>query len=712
MNISQRSSELLKNSLEKCTEIASSEHEFTMQEYEKGREILTTLLDSVSQINLESTDSKSQDFSNESELDSIVDLLKDEFETIYGLKNSLDKKFNQLSKFTVTLFGRTMVGKSTLREAITNDSGETIGKGSQRTTRDIHEYEWNQLRLIDTPGISAVDGEIDSLKAHDIVDESDVIFFLTNSDGVQESSFVSLSRLRKQNKPIIFLLNVKEDITPKVIQRRFLKNPNRVFGESVVRGHKNRIRKLANEKLGMCDIHIIVFHAQAAFNSTKEQDIELAQKLREASGIEKIIDTLVSEVCKNGPVRRLQSFLDGTITEFEKIKEFLFSDVVDLKSAVKLSENLIKELENLRDIYSSKKVKLRIKSEIESICRPLDESVATFIENYLDSPDIKKQWKRHCSSMRIDKKVENFVNKYFHEINNQFHELSKYNEFEFELISSFHTDAPEQYDPWDTKQNLKWTSAIAGGVGSVAIAAPLLKIGAVNFWNPVGLVALGIGLGTLISSWFTKDKEKKIQKQKSKYIDQIREQIDIYKHETVKQVYNYYLVNINPSIDKYLDNIIARRTMTEEIVIAFEEAISQFEERLDRLNSRLILKTGELMGFETNNRKFIRKLVRDRGYKTKLLWEINQENAEYSLAVSSALHEPVDEVVYNKDQKQMVIQAFSPAKLDASMVSIENGRVNVTLPASEINKAMGFDNRNVNLVTKLLDLQTEIQTKE
>jgi len=69
---------------------------------------------------------------------------------------SLDKKRKHLKDFTVALFGRTKAGKSTLRETLTRGNGSTIGKGSQRTTRDVTEYSWQGLRLLDTPPDSVI----------------------------------------------------------------------------------------------------------------------------------------------------------------------------------------------------------------------------------------------------------------------------------------------------------------------------------------------------------------------------------------------------------------------------------------------------------------------------------------------------------------------------------------------------------------------------
>ena len=42
----------------------------------------------------------------------------------------------RMGSFNITLFDRTMSGKSTLMEILTNGEGKSIGKGAQRTTQD------------------------------------------------------------------------------------------------------------------------------------------------------------------------------------------------------------------------------------------------------------------------------------------------------------------------------------------------------------------------------------------------------------------------------------------------------------------------------------------------------------------------------------------------------------------------------------------------
>jgi len=82
----------------------------------------------------------------------------------------------------------------------------------QRTTRFNRVYTWKRIRIIDTPGIGAPGGKTDEEIAESIVDESDVICFLVKNDSIQESEFEFLRLIRKRNKPVIILLNAKENL--------------------------------------------------------------------------------------------------------------------------------------------------------------------------------------------------------------------------------------------------------------------------------------------------------------------------------------------------------------------------------------------------------------------------------------------------------------------------------------------------------------------
>lgn len=101
-----------------------------------------------------------------SSLASQLSLIRSNFEI---LPQQLVEDINALSKtsFSITLFGRTMAGKSTLMEILIHGNGDSIGKGAQRTTRDVRTYIYKNLQITDVPGIAAFEGEDDENIAFD-----------------------------------------------------------------------------------------------------------------------------------------------------------------------------------------------------------------------------------------------------------------------------------------------------------------------------------------------------------------------------------------------------------------------------------------------------------------------------------------------------------------------------------------------------------------
>ena len=69
----------------------------------------------------------------------------------FAFRDDLQSLKENLGKFSITLFGRTMAGKSTLMEVLTHGDGSSIGRGSQRTTQDVRSYYWNDLEITDVP---------------------------------------------------------------------------------------------------------------------------------------------------------------------------------------------------------------------------------------------------------------------------------------------------------------------------------------------------------------------------------------------------------------------------------------------------------------------------------------------------------------------------------------------------------------------------------
>lgn len=126
----------------------------------------------------------------------------------------LEMDLNKLSKtnFSITLFGRTMAGKSTMMEILTHGNGDSIGKGAQRTTRDIRTYTYKNMTVTDVPGIAAFEGEDDEIIAFNEAKKSDLILFLLTDDAPQASEAECLSKIISLGKPVICIINSKVNI--------------------------------------------------------------------------------------------------------------------------------------------------------------------------------------------------------------------------------------------------------------------------------------------------------------------------------------------------------------------------------------------------------------------------------------------------------------------------------------------------------------------
>lgn len=125
---------------------------------------------------------------------------------------NMDLKAISKSSFSITLFGRTMAGKSTLMEILTHGNGMSIGKGAQRTTRDVRTYSYNGMMITDVPGIAAFEGQEDEDVAFEAAKKSDLILFLITDDAPQASEAECLNRILRLGKPVICLVNVKANI--------------------------------------------------------------------------------------------------------------------------------------------------------------------------------------------------------------------------------------------------------------------------------------------------------------------------------------------------------------------------------------------------------------------------------------------------------------------------------------------------------------------
>ncbi|MUG94362.1 GTPase RsgA [Scytonema sp. UIC 10036] len=506
------------------------------------------------------------------------------------LKKYLEAKSKHLTDFTVVLFGRTKAGKSTIREALTCGDGSTIGKGSQRTTKDVREYKWKGLRLIDTPGIEAYQGEEDKQKAVEIVHESDIVIFLTSDDSVQPGEFDAIAWLQEIKKYFFVILNIKYDIdNPKRLER-FIKNPEKIFDSQRLDEHKRHIRTYISHSLDIEEVAIIGIHAYAAFLSNQPQHSDIAKKLWQLSQIEEIYSLITSEIYTRGKQRRWNTFFDAVINFLDLIIEMLERHKKSLVSQADFLKDKRAEITSLFQ-ESVKNGKIKIQRSCKDSFSKIKQWIPSFVDQYLGKQIAQSEYQNRMNEEK--QKIETTMKNLFEEIVQEL--VASLNEFQRQYQYDMGTIKLEStnFGNYQQLQVGKILKLVSVGLGTAsAVAVFIGAFAAASFLNPVGLIA---GVTSIVVGYFSGivgDREKKTwQKTKQEAKETLWKSLEQSEQETYK------------TYQKLLDTNIAVRAKTEVleqvdiyikglliIVANLEKAISQLEKIKKQLKRDLDFK--------------------------------------------------------------------------------------------------------------------------
>ncbi|WP_005032730.1 GTPase [Holophaga foetida] len=298
-----------------------------------------------------------------------------------------------LTTLNLAFFGRTGAGKSSLIEALTHGTGETVSKGESDWTVEVRPVAWSGCRLLDTPGINGW-GRTEkrtSLEAQArlAVETADLVFLCFDSQSQQEGEFAKVAEwIHAYGKPSIAVLNCRNQhwrFPPRVefaTQRRNL--------SQAVQQHEGNIRD-GLTSLGLGSIPVVALSAKRALMARAREpflgpdattfarhraehgqarllawsNLPVLEALvvealeRDAAGIR--LGMLVAQV--RGAVDRLEAELAQTENEAEQLSKVMEAAANSLLktlgyppegkaraglSDVRIKDDLLSELERLR----------------------------------------------------------------------------------------------------------------------------------------------------------------------------------------------------------------------------------------------------------------------------------------------------------------------------------------------------------------------------
>ncbi|MFO0100274.1 MAG: GTPase [Aphanizomenon sp.] len=484
---------------------------------------------------------------------------------------SLDKKRKHLKDFTVALFGRTKAGKSTLRETLTRGNGSTIGKGSQRTTRDVTEYSWQGLRLLDTPGIEAYKGEDDTQKANEIIDQSDIILYLTSDDSVQPGEFKPMAQLQQINKYFAVILNVKYDISNIEYLKMVLDNPEIVFDEDRLSQHKNHIHSQTQADLNLDNVDIVTIHAQAGFLSTQAEYQEYSSQLWELSKIEELYSLIAYQIYTHGKNLRLSTFADSLKNFINSINQKLAAAKSQLSVQLNFMEHKQREIEKIF-AEIEKEGDIKIKDKCDSLYDLIENKIGSFVDKYSDM-DIngrQREWKKIVNKKNIEETMKSCIEAIFSDLGEKLQEFEQ--EYEYDL-KNIQIDMEMNFSNITkdvTGKSIKRVGVVIGAVGAALFVVA-------NWWNPggwvvgAGIVATVASIGMSVAGDGEKaDDDKNYEKDIAKEKDSLKKQVKQKREITIKAYQ-----------DSFSENIIEYETKVVSPMKIYNQGLSEIIQKLD-----------------------------------------------------------------------------------------------------------------------------------
>lgn len=426
----------------------------------------------------------------------------------FVFKEDLENLRGNLTKFSITLFGRTMTGKSTLMEILTEGTGESIGKGAQRTTRDIRTYTWNELEITDVPGIGAFEGEDDEQIAFEAAKTGDLILFLITDDAPQATEADCFSRIINLGKPIICIVNVKAAIPEGKSIKLIKRDIEKKFDKERLDGIREQFLKYA-EQYGQTWNHVpfVCTHLKSAYLAQHAESRDEAELLYQISRFDNLKNQVISQVKTKGKYFRIKTFIDIISNPILESMEGLLSQsqINSAQGRTILAKK--RQLEDWKALFY-RDGKAQIASLMLRIKSDLNSEIAAFAENHFSDKDADKAWNKLLKERRIEVRCQELLEELEAKANDKLQEISREITNEMRFAASFAGDRTlKMHRIFDAKKAWDWSSVVLGG--GLSIAAGIAYLVGATVVGPLGWAALAVtGIG-ITGSFLFKSRDKK-----------------------------------------------------------------------------------------------------------------------------------------------------------------------------------------------------------
>ena len=464
------------------------------QSAEEGYDLANTKYSDIKNTLIEASRNLSQTSAEQSQVSRIRNT-----ELVENQKNALRRLTDEVSKigsdlqslrgrmqdFSIVVYGRTMAGKSTLMEILTHGNGQSIGKGSQRTTRDVRDYHWNDLKITDVPGICAFEGAEDEKLALEAAKSADLILFLLTSDAPQADEAACLAQLRSLGKPVLG-----------VIKRDKLNNP----AETSIPVEQFK-EFAANHNQDWSGIKFVATHLLSAYES-QDKDAEVFA----ASRFAEVEEFILEKVRNDGRFLRIKTFADSISVPMSNVilEIYKHSSKSLLESDVWFDKR--RQLLEWREKFLERSQE-KINNLYDRLYEELNRAICDFVDYHYEDERAGQNWQRRFERLKFDEKYQELLKSLADECDRKRKELS--DELATELSHlSFDNNAHVSIQLDSTTAWGKIGGGVLSGVGGLILAR-----GAGFVFPPLGIALTAIGI---LGAIFGDSKAEKIRKNKEK----------------------------------------------------------------------------------------------------------------------------------------------------------------------------------------------------
>ena len=505
-------------------------------------------------------------------------------DSLAEIQEIVDKKRRAKNAFTIALMGRTKAGKSTLHYVMTGEGKDFIGVGAERTTRFNRVYEWENLKIIDTPGIGAAEagGRTDEEIALSVVDTADVICYVVTNDSVQEVEFKFLTKIRDSNKPVFILLNCKENLqSPPPKYKKFLKDPLHWYNRSDEHNLQGIIKRIERGVATYYDggsVAVIPVHLMAAKMAREERYEKDWGTLDAGSRMNEFFNEIRKNVIELGQLRKSQTLLDNTACRLSAMQQQISQK---RQASLRLADDVEEKLAKLRQQVKDRTAKNRTSffRDLRSIVEHERSLALEFAsDNYkLKQKEIERYWKKETERISNDirEKLSAQLEKAADEVRSYVAEAID----DISIGADFNVDGGfRDYSTFNTRRLTSSLGALLGTIGGVAFLITQIP-------NPVawGLVGVGAIVG-VISGFMTSKEEKKrkaVQHMKVQVDTSLKSLEDDYKKHA-RSVFSEFGKKMDEAIENTLLKVAMQYKTSADVVLPYLNSLSSAVDTLNR----------------------------------------------------------------------------------------------------------------------------------